>query len=172
LLAVLEGPATVAEVLDRSGQRRTLPTPAPELPAPPPGEITVLAAVQRTAGTGPGLKVARGMSFFGEHALGWLALGALGALVAALGREARTALLGAVALALPLAFLAVVPSDAVPVAGAVGALFPVEHAVRFFGAALYDANPWGVLAAEAAWLAAIALVLGALARPAARRLLV
>jgi hypothetical protein len=100
------------------------------------------------------------------------ALGALGALVAALGREARTALLGAVALALPLAFLAVVPSDAVPVAGAVGALFPVEHAVRFFGASLYDANPWGALAVEAAWLAAIALVLGALARPAARRLLV
>jgi membrane-associated phospholipid phosphatase len=81
LLAVLEGPATVAEVLDRPGQRRALPTPAPEVPAPPPGEITVLAAVQRTAGTGPALKVARGMSFFGEHALGWLALGALGALV-------------------------------------------------------------------------------------------
>ena len=99
------------------------------------------------------------------------ALGALGTLVAAVGREARTALLGAVALALPLAFLAVVPSDAVPVAGAVGALFPVEHAVRFFSAALYDASPWWTLANEAAWLTAIALVLGGLARVAARRML-
>jgi ABC-2 type transport system permease protein len=100
------------------------------------------------------------------------ALGALGALVAAVGREARTALLGAVALALPLAFLAVVPSDAVPVAGVVGALFPVEHAVRFFGAALYDASPWGTLAVEAAWLAGLAVTLGGLASVAARRLLV
>jgi ABC-2 type transport system permease protein len=100
------------------------------------------------------------------------ALGALGALVAAIGREARTALLGAVALALPLAFLAVVPSDAVRAAGAVGALFPVVHAVRFFSAALYDASPWGTLAAEAAWLGGIALVLGVLARLAAPRLLV
>jgi ABC-2 type transport system permease protein len=100
------------------------------------------------------------------------ALGALGVLVAAVGREARTALLGAVALALPLAFLAVVPSDAVPVAGAIGALFPVEHAVRFFSSALYDASPWGTLAKETAWLVGIALVLGALARLTARRLLV
>jgi membrane-associated phospholipid phosphatase len=81
LLAVLEGPATVADVLDRPGQRRALPTPAPEVPAPPPGEITMLAAVQRAAGTGTALKVARGMSFFGEHAGGWLVLGVLGALV-------------------------------------------------------------------------------------------
>ena len=99
-------------------------------------------------------------------------LGALGALVAAVGREARTALLGAVALALPLAFLAVVPSDAAPLAAAIGALFPVEHAVRFFSAALYDASPWRTLAREAAWLWGIAVVLGTLARVAARRLLV
>jgi ABC-2 type transport system permease protein len=100
------------------------------------------------------------------------ALGALGAFVAAIGREARTALLGAVALALPLAFLAVVPSDAVRAAGAVGALFPVVHTARFFSAALYDASPWGTLAAEAAWLGGIALALGVLARLAAPRLLV
>jgi hypothetical protein len=100
------------------------------------------------------------------------ALGALGCLIAALGREARTALLAAVGLALPLAFVAVVPSDAVPVAGAIAALFPVQHAVRFFSAALYDQSPWGTLAVEAAWLVALTLGLAALARVAARRLLV
>ena len=99
-------------------------------------------------------------------------LGALGCLVAALAREARTALLAAVALALPLAFVAVVPPDAVRLAGAIGALFPVEHALRFFSAALYDVSPWRTLAVEAAWLVAITAALGALARLAARRLLV
>ncbi|HEU5212809.1 MAG TPA: ABC transporter permease [Gaiellaceae bacterium] len=99
-------------------------------------------------------------------------LGALGCLVAALARDARTALLAAVALALPLAFVAVVPSDAVRVAGAIGSLFPVVHALRFFSAALYDVSPWRTLAAEAAWLVAITAVLWALARIAARRLLV
>jgi hypothetical protein len=99
-------------------------------------------------------------------------LGALGCLVAALAREARTALLAAVALALPLAFVAVVPPDAVRLAGAIGALFPVEHALRFFSAALYDVSPWRTLAVEAAWLVAITAALWALARAAARRLLV
>ena len=99
-------------------------------------------------------------------------LGALGCLVAALAREARTALLAAVALALPLAFVAVVPSDAVRVAGAIGALFPVVHALRFFSAALYDASPWRTLVVEAAWLIAITAALWALARLAAHRLLV
>jgi hypothetical protein len=99
-------------------------------------------------------------------------LGALGCLVAALAREARTALLAAVALALPLAFVAVVPSDAVRLAGAIGALFPVVHALRFFSAARYDASPWRSLLVEAAWLIAITGVLWALARLAARRLLV
>jgi hypothetical protein len=99
-------------------------------------------------------------------------LGALGCLVAALAREARTALLAAVALALPLAFVAVVPSDAVRVAGAIGGLFPVVHALRFFSAALYDASPWRTLAVEAAWLAAITAALWGLARLASRRLLV
>lgn len=99
-------------------------------------------------------------------------LGALGCLVAALARDARTALLATVALALPLAFVAVVPSDAVRVAGAIGSLFPVVHALRFFSAALYDVSPWRTLGAEAAWLVAITAALWALARLAARRLLV
>lgn len=71
----------MADVLDRPGQRRVLPTPAPDDQEPASGEIRVLEAVQRVAATGPALKVARGMSLFGEHAGGWLALGVVGALV-------------------------------------------------------------------------------------------
>jgi membrane-associated phospholipid phosphatase len=41
----------------------------------------MLRTVQASIGTPPVLRVARGMSLFGEHAIGWLALGAAGALV-------------------------------------------------------------------------------------------
>ena len=43
-------------------------------------EIRALAAVQHTVGALPGaLPIARGMSHFGEHALGWIAIGGIGA---------------------------------------------------------------------------------------------
>ena len=41
----------------------------------------MLRTVQASIATPPVLRVARGMSLFGEHAIGWLALGAAGALV-------------------------------------------------------------------------------------------
>ena len=44
-------------------------------------EIALLSAVQRRIGIPPVVTAARGLSYFGEHALGWLALGALGALI-------------------------------------------------------------------------------------------
>jgi membrane-associated phospholipid phosphatase len=44
-------------------------------------EIALLAAVQRRIAIPRVVTVARGMSHFGEHSLGWLALGALGALI-------------------------------------------------------------------------------------------
>nr|WP_042184327.1 phosphatase PAP2 family protein [Kibdelosporangium sp. MJ126-NF4]CEL16226.1 FIG008913: Membrane-associated phospholipid phosphatase [Kibdelosporangium sp. MJ126-NF4]CTQ94151.1 FIG008913: Membrane-associated phospholipid phosphatase [Kibdelosporangium sp. MJ126-NF4] len=44
-------------------------------------EIAVLASVQGAIATPAVVKVARGMSFFGEHSLGWLAVGAVGAAV-------------------------------------------------------------------------------------------
>ena len=45
-------------------------------------EVRVLQTVQATAGAVPAATtVARGMSHFGEHALGWIAIGAAGALV-------------------------------------------------------------------------------------------
>lgn len=64
-------------------------TPAPDLPAEvhavessaAPAEVRALAAVQRGIGRAPVVAAARGMSLFGEHAGGWLAFGALAALV-------------------------------------------------------------------------------------------
>jgi membrane-associated phospholipid phosphatase len=44
-------------------------------------EVALLAAVQRRIAHPRTVSVARGMSHFGEHALGWLAIGAIGALV-------------------------------------------------------------------------------------------
>lgn len=65
-----------------------------ELPVAPT-EVRALAAVQRRIGTGPVVATARGMSLFGEHAAGWLAVGLLGALVdRARGRDWVTATAG------------------------------------------------------------------------------
>jgi membrane-associated phospholipid phosphatase len=50
-----------------------------ELPVAP-AEVRALQAVQRGIGRPPVVATARGMSLFGEHAGGWLALGLLGAL--------------------------------------------------------------------------------------------
>jgi hypothetical protein len=73
----------VAELLDRPGQH-AVPILEPDgtVDVPPAGvEVRVLEAVQGALGRPPVVRVARGMSVFGEHALGWLALGAAGALV-------------------------------------------------------------------------------------------
>ena len=55
--------------------------PQPEALGPPTGEVAALVAVQSTLATPPVVGVARGMSHFGEHAAGWMALSALGALL-------------------------------------------------------------------------------------------
>lgn len=53
-----------------------------EFPAPR-GEVAVLAAVQSALADRPGiLAAARGLSYFGEHSIGWLAVSLLGAVVA------------------------------------------------------------------------------------------
>src|SRR5919112_28 len=49
--------------------------------SPEQKEIALLSAVQRRIAVPQVVAAARGLSHFGEHALGWLALGALGALV-------------------------------------------------------------------------------------------
>lgn len=54
----------------------------PERPtAPPDGEVAALVAVQSRLGAPPVVGAARLMSHFGEHAAGWLALSAIGAVV-------------------------------------------------------------------------------------------
>jgi ABC-2 type transport system permease protein len=99
------------------------------------------------------------------------ALGAVGALLGGLAREARTASLVAVLVVLPIVFLGLVPKEIVPVAGWVSDLLPFSHAVRFFSAALYDSSPSATLLREAAWLCGLGAVFGVLARIGTRRLL-
>ena len=70
----------MAEILDRPGPTRTDPTAAQ--PAPVASmEVQALAAVQKVAGGPAVVRAARGMSLFGEHAAGWLLIGAAGALL-------------------------------------------------------------------------------------------
>lgn len=82
----------MAELLDRTGPSRPQATPSdtahgplgdsPPIAVPPAAaEVRILQAVQDTIATPPVVAVARGMSLFGEHAAGWLALGAAGALL-------------------------------------------------------------------------------------------
>jgi len=98
-------------------------------------------------------------------------LGALGALLGALAREARSASLVALLVVLPIVFLGLIPSEVVPPAGWASSALPFTHAVRFFDSALFDLSPWGELARQAAWLAALGGIFGGLARVGARRLL-
>jgi ABC-2 type transport system permease protein len=104
-------------------------------------------------------------------ALAGAAFGAFGALVGALAKEARTAVLVAFLAALPLVLLGLVPEAAARVAWWAAHAFPFRHAVDFFQAALYDTDPWGALAQQAAWLLGLGLAFGAAARLSVRRLL-
>ena len=90
---------------------------------------------------------------------------ALGALLGALAREARTASLVAVLVVLPIVFLGLVPREIVPPAGWASDVLPFAHAVRFFTSALYDLSPWRAVARQAAWLLALGAIFG-VARPA------
>ncbi|GAB3357510.1 phosphatase PAP2 family protein [Modestobacter lapidis] len=60
-------------------------------------EIAVLASIRRGLGETPAVPVAQALSAFGEHARGWLALGAIGW---ATGRHRREWLTGAAGVAL------------------------------------------------------------------------
>ena len=98
-------------------------------------------------------------------------LGALGSLLGALAREARTASLVAVLVVMPVVFLGLVPKQIAPVAGWISDLLPFAHAVRYFSSSLYDTHPWGTVARELGWLVGLGAVFGAGARLAIRRLL-
>ena len=76
----------------------------------------------------------------------------------------------AVLLVLPVVFLGLVPRGAVPIAYWVSLFLPFAHAVRFFGAALYDSDPWHTVGIEGLWLLGIGAASWALARVGARTL--
>ena len=103
-------------------------------------------------------------------ALAGAAMGALGSLLGALAGEARTASLAAVLLVLPIVFVGLIPRQVFPLAGWVSDGFPFVHAVRFFGAALFDISPWAVLARETVWLIALGAIFAGFARLGMRRL--
>ena len=51
-------------------------------PAPPSGEVAAMVAVQSALADRPGvLTAARGLSHFGEHSIGWVAVSLLGAVL-------------------------------------------------------------------------------------------
>ena len=104
-------------------------------------------------------------------AAGSLGFAALGLAIGALAREVRAASLLAFMLALPIAFLALVPSGAVSAAlydviRVISALFPFKPTLDAMDAALNDT---GDLGGPLLHLAALTLGLGALARLALRR---
>ncbi len=103
-------------------------------------------------------------------ALAGAAFGAFGTLLGALAREARTAALVALLVAVPIVLLGFLPEASVAPAAWVSNVFPFSHAVAFFQSALYDAEPWATLAVEAAWLAGLLGIFAAGARLGVRRL--
>jgi ABC-type Na+ efflux pump permease subunit len=103
-------------------------------------------------------------------ALAGAVVGALGTLLGALAGEARTASLAAVLIVLPVVFVGLIPRQVFPLAGWISDALPFVHAVRFFGAALFDVNPWATLGRETAWLLGIGATFAGLARLGMRRL--
>jgi ABC-2 type transport system permease protein len=97
-------------------------------------------------------------------------IGAVGTLLGALAREARTASLRAVLVVLPVVFLGLGPRGALALAWWISDFLPFAHAVRLFAAALYDASPWRNVAVETAWLLGLGGVFWVLARLGMRRL--
>jgi ABC-2 type transport system permease protein len=105
-------------------------------------------------------------------ACGAIGFGALGVAIGALAREVRAASLLAFLLALPLAFLALVPSGAVAgglysAIGAISFVFPFKPALQALDAAVNRSSPG--LAISIAHVLAVALLFGVLARVGLRR---
>lgn len=120
----------------------------------PRGEDAVLVAVQSALAARPGvLPVARGLSHFGEHSLGWLALAGIGAVVAPRKRRDYLAA-GAGAFAAHAAAVVIKrvvqrtrphhSAIAVNVATPSRLSFPSAHATSTTAAALLLARPTGL----------------------------
>ncbi len=116
-------------------------------PVAPPasGEVAALVAIQSTLGTPQVIEVARAMSHFGEHAQGWVAVSALGAL-AMPKRRRDWVLIGAGAVAAHAAAIAIKlvvrrarpnhPAIAINVGTPSALSFPSAHATSTTAAAM------------------------------------
>lgn len=121
------------------------------MPDTPHGEDAVLVAVQSAVADRPGvLPLARALSHFGEHSLGWLAVAALGALLApARRRQYLTAGVGAFAAHAAAVIIKRVvrrerphnPAIAVNVGTPSRLSFPSAHATSTTAAAVLLARP-------------------------------
>jgi ABC-2 type transport system permease protein len=119
-----------------------------------------------------GLDFGRFGLWLGALAAGGLAFGALGVAIGGVAREVRAASLLAFLLALPLAFLALVPSGAVSGAlydaiSAISAIFPFKPTLQALDAAV---NASGGIAAPIGHLVGLAVGFGIIGRLALRRL--
>ena len=99
------------------------------------------------------------------------AFAALGVLLGVVAREARTAALLAVLVTLPVVLLGLLPPAVLEPAAWLSRLFPFVHAAQLFESSLYDLDPWGAIARESAWLAALGGAYAVAARIGMRRLL-
>lgn len=177
-VTVLLAAGTLALEREENAFRRLVPSLVS--PTALLAEKAVLAAACSTA---VGLVMLAGLSWFVDLdwgrsplwvvgvAAGALGFAALGLAIGALAREVRAASLLAFMLALPIAFLALVPSGAVSsllydVIRVVSALFPFKPTLDAMDATLNDA---GGLAGALLHLGALTLGFGALARVALRR---
>jgi hypothetical protein len=112
---------------------------------PPGGEVAALVAVQSRLAAPPVVGVARSMSHFGEHAAGWMALSAVGAVLAP-RRRRDWLLVGVGAVAAHAAAIAIKlavrrrrphhPDIAVNVATPSALSFPSAHATSSTAAAM------------------------------------
>lgn len=99
------------------------------------------------------------------------AFGALGVLLGTLARDASSAMLLGLLVGLPVVLLGAVPAGSFALAETLSTLVPFGHAVDLATAALYDADPWGAVAREAAWLLGLTVAFAVAARLTFRRLL-
>lgn len=100
------------------------------------------------------------------------AFGALGVVLGTLARDASGAMLLALVVGLPVVLLGVVPAGSFALAETLSSLVPFGHAVDLATAALYDADPWGAVVREAAWLLGLTVAFAVAARLTFRRLLI
>jgi ABC-type multidrug transport system permease subunit len=139
------------------------------------GGLAALAGIVLSAGIGIffSLHWSRFPAWVAALALAGLAFGALGVALGALAREVRAASLLAFGLALPMAFLALVPPSAVSgslhsVLDAISAVFPFRPSLQAIDSALNGASS-PALGISLLHLAVLTAVFGGLARLAVRR---